>query len=52
MKLLKGLLKFSFVFFIVTFVIYWFHLDDKLIRSLSTKYMDDYFNNIERDVKL
>ncbi len=52
MKIIFGLLKFLVVFFIMTFIIYWFHLDTKLIRGTYTKYMEEYFNNMERDIKL
>lgn len=52
MKIISNLFKFLFIFFVVTFIIYWFHLDDKLIRGTYTKYMEEYFNNMERDVRL
>ncbi len=52
MKIICNLIKFLVVFFVATFIIYWFHLDDKLIRGIFSKYMEGYFANKERDVRL
>ncbi len=51
MKILIGILAFFVIFFVLTFTIYFFHLDDKLIRKLYDV-MSERFDNMERDRRL
>jgi len=39
------------VLFIVTFVIYWFNLDMKLVRKIYDK-LQPHYDNLEKDRKL
>ncbi len=51
MRLLTSLLKFLLGFFVVTFIIYWYHLDSKLLRKLYFVMEEKVFSQMERDVK-
>ncbi len=51
MKILFNLLKFLVGFVIVTFVIYWFALDTKLVRWLQP-YLVKNYDEMPRDRRL
>lgn len=51
MKVLKKLCKIAGWFFIITFVIYWFNLDTKLVHKLFPIF-NSYYDRLPRDRRL
>ena len=51
MEILKIVLLILFVFFIVTFAIYWFNLDTKLVK-LIFPWMTKHYDTMKRDRRL
>ena len=51
MKILLILLAAVIAFFVITFGIYWFNLDSKLVHAISPA-MTKHYDNLKRDRKL
>ena len=51
MKILIILLAAVAAFFLITFGIYWFNLDSKLVRVISPA-MTKHYDNLQRDRKI
>ncbi len=51
MKVISRILVGLIAFFVLTFIVYYFHLDDKLIRKLYV-IMGERFDEMERDVRI
>ena len=51
MNILLTVLAVILIYFVVTFAIYWFNLDMKLI-GVVYKFMQKHYDNMKRDKKL
>lgn len=51
MKIFLIILAILAVLFLITFIIYWFNLDMKLVRKIYDK-LQPHYDNLEKDRKL
>lgn len=50
-KFLHKLLNILIIFFVVTFIVYWFNLDMKLVRRLYDR-LQKHYDDLEKDRRL